>query len=188
MSALSLLVASSSLSSAEVVYFSLGCFWDKEFRLECAGLPSVDRLGTLDTACNTTRSTVSDRVCRPNATVVGYMGGTGDHPSYDSNYTLLNYSETVRLIYDPIELPFRKVMSEYWRLAPDAVDPQTNPAYFLRIFTTTPSQLAIAQASYKEQLVQQNVSVLFVNIQSAEKYQFWKAEEENQQYDFKVIP
>jgi peptide methionine sulfoxide reductase MsrA len=110
----------------EVVYLSLGCFWDKEFRLECANLPSVDPLGTEDKKCNTTHNSVSDRVCTPDETVVGYMGGVGDYPAYNSNYTQLNYSETVRLVYDPAVLPFQKIMDEYWQLAPDAIDPQSS--------------------------------------------------------------
>ena len=51
---------------------------------ECAGLPSVDTLGTEDppSRCNTDEHTVSERTCVPNSTVVGYMGGQGDFPNY----------------------------------------------------------------------------------------------------------
>ena len=48
-------------------------------------------------------------MCAPTATVVGYMGGTGDYPSYDTNYSKLNYTETIRVIYDAEALPFEKV-------------------------------------------------------------------------------
>ena len=96
-------------ASHEVVYVSLGCFWDKLTRLECVGLPSVDALGTEDYACNSTHNSVSDRVCTPKATVVGYMGGVGNYPSYETNYSKLNYTETIRLQYDPTILSFSKV-------------------------------------------------------------------------------
>ena len=39
-----------------------------------AGLKSVDALGSLDGNCDTSNHSVSDRVCKPNATVVGFMG------------------------------------------------------------------------------------------------------------------
>jgi peptide methionine sulfoxide reductase MsrA len=189
-----LLSAASLAKRNEVVYLSLGCFWDKEFRIECAKLPSVDPLGTLDMGCNTTHNSVNDKKCVPGCTVVGYMGGTGDYPSYSTNYTALNYSETVRLVFDPEELAFEKIMDEYWKLAPDAIDPQSSkwkaylisaysddcisdPAYFLRIFTTTDAQLSLAKASMQNQLVLQNTSKLYVQIEAATDYEFWKAEE-----------
>ena len=79
------------------------------YTCECVGLPSVDALGTEDYACNSTHNSVSDRVCTPKATVVGYMGGVGNYPSYETNYSKLNYTETIRLQYDPTILSFSKV-------------------------------------------------------------------------------
>ena len=53
---------------------------------------------------------MSDRVCAPQDTVVGYMGGVGDYPAYQTNYTRLNYSETLRLIYDPRRTNMTRIM------------------------------------------------------------------------------
>ena len=41
-----------------------------------AGLKSVDALGSVDGDCDTSNHSVSDRVCKPNATVVGFMGNS----------------------------------------------------------------------------------------------------------------
>ena len=46
-------------------------------------------------------------------TVVGFMGGHGEYPSYDVNYTQLNYSETLRLEYDPSKLSFDRIMQAF---------------------------------------------------------------------------
>jgi peptide methionine sulfoxide reductase MsrA len=57
---------------------------------------------------------VSDHVCTPNATVVGYMGGTGCCPTY-SNYTSNNnFSETLRLVYDNVQTNFTDLLNAYW--------------------------------------------------------------------------
>ena len=70
-----------------------GRFWTAEQNFECAGIKGL--LNQTDPSpCNTGDSSISDRVCAPQSTVVGYMGGTGEYPNY-GNYTQNNnYSET----------------------------------------------------------------------------------------------
>jgi len=124
-------------------------------------------------------------VCAPTHTVVGYMGGEGDYPNYDANYTQLNYSETLRLIYDPEATNFSRVMDAYWKYAPAPTLPQSDPAYMLRIFTTTPAQAAAVAASKAALEAQANATV-YLAVYDAADYTFWKAEEYHQQYDFKA--
>jgi peptide-methionine (S)-S-oxide reductase len=112
------------------------------------------------------------------------MGGHGDYPTYNDNYTQLGYSETVRLMYDPEKLTFNDVMQAYWQFAPDPTYPESDPAYKNRIFTTTPEQLKIAKESLSNATAAANTTI-YVDIQEASSFEFWKAEESNQQFDFK---
>ena len=130
------------------------------YNFECDDIASVDKLGTEDAAeCNSASNSVSDRVCAPTHTVVGYMGGDGDYPNYDTNYTQLNYSETLRMLYDPAQTNFSRVLDAYWKYAPAPTISQPDPAYMLRIFTTTPAQAAAAAASKAALEKQYNTTV-----------------------------
>jgi peptide methionine sulfoxide reductase MsrA len=115
---------------------------------------------------------------------VGYMGGVGDYPTYNQNYTALNYSETLRLKYDPAQTNFTRIMDAYWKYAPSPSFDQSDPAYMMRIFTTTPEQYATALAS-KAAFAKQMNATLYVSVYNATDYEFWKGEEYNQQFNFK---
>lgn len=134
--------------------------------------------------CNTTNNSVSDRVCQPNATVVGFMGGTGSYPSYEVNYTALNYSETLRLEYDPAKLSYQDILETYWKNAPDPTLQQDDPAYMLRIFVASPQQWQVAEASLQALKKKLNTTI-YANIYNASEYEFWKAAEYHQQYFYK---
>lgn len=112
------------------------------------------------------------------------MGGSGDYPRYDTNYTALNYSETLRLVYDPAKLNYSTIMETYWKFAPDATMPEEDPAYMLRIFVDD-AQRPIAEASLKAQQARLNTTI-YANIYDAKDFVFWKAGEEHQQYDYKA--
>jgi peptide methionine sulfoxide reductase MsrA len=112
------------------------------------------------------------------------MGGVGDYPDYNTNYTQLNYSETVRLVYDPTKLTFDKIMDQYWTFAGDPTFPEDDPAYMLRIFATTPAQWAALAGAKKTKQAELNATV-YLGIYNASDYQFWKARESDQQFDFK---
>jgi len=112
------------------------------------------------------------------------MGGTGDYPSYDTNYTALNYSETLRLVYDDSKLSYADVLDAYWKFAPQPTDPQSDPAYMLRIFVQGPEEEQIAQNSIHKLEARLNMTV-YAEILNASNYQFWKASEEHQQYFYK---
>ena len=151
-------------------------------------MPSVDSLGTNDTQCDgEPNNSVPDSACAPNATVVGFMGGHGAYPSYSSmNYSQLNYSETVRLRYDPAVLSYGRVLDTFFKYAPGLDYPTADPAYRLRLFTTSAAQYATASAALERQRVRMNATRLFVELHNASAFQFWRAAEVQQQMEFKA--
>lgn len=133
------------------------------------------------TACDTSQRTVSDRVCTPNSTVVGYMGGTGKYPTYQNYTTANNFSETVRLVYDEAKLPFDTILDAYWQYAPDPTEPQPDPAYQLRMFYVDEAQRSKMLASIAAKRKSTSGQVL-IDVFAASDYIFWKAEEYHQNY------
>jgi peptide-methionine (S)-S-oxide reductase len=113
------------------------------------------------------------------------MGGYGDYPSYTDNYTLLNYSETLRLEYDPAKLSYSKLLDAYWKYGPDPTFPCSDPPYEMRLFYTSANQQQAIAAAIQQQRTQLNASTLYVRSLNASAYQFWKAREYHQQYDYK---
>lgn len=122
-------------------------------------------------------------------------GGHGEYPSYASNYTALNYSETVRystlyciaprlviltcfgiqlrLEYDETRLSYKQVMDTYWKFAPDPTYPQDDPAYSLRIFVNTAEQREVAEASVHQKQLLLNTTI-YAEILNASDFEFWK--------------
>jgi len=126
---------------------------------------------------------MSDRQCKSSATVVGFMGGYGEYPSYETNYTALNYSETLRLVYDPALVSYSRILQTYWQFAPQPQYPQQDPAYKLRIFVS-PEQRPIAEESLLQEQTRLNATV-YAEILNASDFVFWKAGEYHQQFDYK---
>jgi len=112
------------------------------------------------------------------------MGGSGEFPRYDTNYTQLGYSETVRLEYDPAQLAVGDIMKAYVQYSPDPEMAESDPAYKNRIFTTTKLQKVAAQ-KYLATYAKAQKTKLYVDVQDSSKYTFWKAEEYHQQFNFK---
>eukprot|EP00038_Savillea_parva_P022049 m.36671 g.36671 ORF g.36671 m.36671 type:complete len:129 (-) comp5431_c0_seq1:696-1082(-) len=109
------------------------------------------------------------------------MGGTGDYPNYQ-NYTAgNNYSETLRLEYDPSQTNYTDLLAAYWKFTPDPTMPCDDPAYCLRIFTVTSEQWLEAQASISA-WAKSNGQTPIINVYNASEYTFWKAEEYHQHY------
>eukprot|EP01043_Picozoa_sp_COSAG02_P066896 COSAG02_NODE_10559_length_1914_cov_3.369697_1_plen_104_part_10 len=103
------------------------------------------------------------------------MGGTGMYPNYQ-NYTAgNNYSETLRLVYDPAELTYEEILKTYWQYAPDPTMPEPDPAYQLRIFYVDDEQKAAAEKSIAAQKKATPGSL--IDLFAADDYTFWKAEE-----------
>lgn len=138
-------------------------------------------LKNADTTCPTGDGSISDRTCTPASTVVGYMGGMYPYPTYQNYTDGDNYSETLRIEYDPTVTSYSDLLNAYWQFTPDPTQQCGDPAYCLRIFTVTPEQHKLAVASA---VVQSNKfgAPLFVDIDNASEYTFWKAEEYHQKY------
>lgn len=128
-------------------------------------------------SCPTGASSVSDKVCAPDTTVVGYMGGTGLYPNYQNYTAANNYSETLRLVYDPAKTTYADILKAYWQYAPDPTMPEPDPAYQLRIFYVDAAQKAAAEKSIAAQ-----PAGTLINLYAASDYTFWKAEEYHQHY------
>lgn len=110
------------------------------------------------------------------------MGGTGEFPNY-GNYTQNNnYSETIRLLWDPSETNYSVMLDNYWQFAgPEAGYPSEDPAYQFRIFYRNDEQKRLATAALR-QWTAAAAGQVYVSIYSADDYTFWKAEEQMQKY------
>jgi peptide-methionine (S)-S-oxide reductase len=174
--------ASVSSSAAGLAYLSLGCFWTSEHLFDCDPLLRGLRKAPDPSDCPTDGGSVSDRTCAPTTTVVGYMGGSGSHPTYH-NYTIGDsYSETLRLVYDPVATPFADLLTAFWSFAPDPTRPAPNTAHSLRIFYTTEVQRTEAAASIAAANRSMPGAAEHVELVPASGLQFWKAEEYHQHY------
>jgi peptide-methionine (S)-S-oxide reductase len=129
-------------------------------------------------SCPTGSTSVSDKTCVPDTTVVGYMGGTGLYPNYQNYTSNNNYSETLRLVYDPAKTTYADLLKTYWEFAPDPTMPEPDPAYQLRIFYVDDAQKAAAEASIAAQKKAAPGSL--IDLYAAADYEFWKAEEYHQ--------
>lgn len=138
-----------------------------------------------DHACNTTRGqvpwTVWDGKCAPTSTVVGYMGGTGMYPNYENYTTANNYSETVRLEFDPTAVSMDALLAFYWKSVPDPTVKSPDPAYQNRMFYVDDAQRVAMQASLAAQQKKLGATIP-LEIVPAASYHFWKAEEYHQNY------
>ena len=146
----------------EEVFFGMGCFWGVE-RL------FLEQQGVWVTA-------------------VGYQAGMTPNPTYNEVCTgLTGHNETVRVVYDPAEISFDKLLKLFW----EAHDPtqgmrqgnDTGTQYRSGIYFTSEAQKAQAQASrdaYAKALGQNGKGTITTEILEAPG--FYYAEEYHQQY------
>ena len=115
------------------------------------------------------------------------MGGRGNYPSYASNYTALNYSETVRVRYDAQQLSYADLLTGvFFKYAPGLDYPQEDVAYRLRLFATSSQQHQVATTLLEQQRRALNATRLYVELYNASDWEFWKASEEHQNFEFKA--
>ena len=126
------------------------------------------------------------------ATAVGYSGGFTPNPTYDEVCSgRTGHAETVLVVYDPAQISFEELLRVFW----ESHDPtqgmrQGNDAgtqYRSAIFTTTPEQRAIAEASrdaYQERLTASGYGPITTEIADAPP--FYYAEPYHQAYLHKV--
>ncbi len=146
----------------EEVYLGMGCFWGVE-RL------FWEKQGVWVTA-------------------VGYQAGLTPNPTYNEVCTgLTGHNEVVRVVYDPDEISFQDVLKTFW----ENHDPtqgmrqgnDKGTQYRSAIYTTTPEQKAVAEASrkaYAAALKEKGFGDITTEILDAPEFYF--AEEYHQQY------
>lgn len=144
------------------VYFGMGCFWGVE-RL------FWEQQGIWVTA-------------------VGYQGGMTPNPTYNEVCSgLTGHNETVRVVFDPAEISFDKLLKLFW----ETHDPtqgmrqgnDTGTQYRSGIYTTSAGQKSAAEAScaaYAKALGHGGKGAITTEILEAPK--FYYAEEYHQQY------
>lgn len=145
---------------AETATFGAGCFWGVEqaFRQ----IPGV-----------------KDAVC-------GYMGGHTDHPTYGQVCRKeTGHAEVVQLEFDPETVSYSRLLDAFWEMHdPTTLNrqgPDIGDQYRSVIFTHSPQQQEIAEASKAEQDASGRFrDPIVTEITPAPA--FWRAEEYHQQY------
>lgn len=146
----------------QVAVFGMGCFWGAE-RLFWR-LPGVY------------------------STAAGYAGGITPNPTYDEVCTgLTGHAEVVQVVYDPAAVSYEQLLKVFW----ENHDPTQGPRqgndigtqYRSAIYTTTPEQAEIAQASaqaFQPAVTDANWGEITTEI--APLNTFYYAEDYHQQY------
>ena len=144
----------------ETASFGAGCFWGVEAAFRA--VPGV-------------REAVS-----------GYQGGTLKNPSYEDVCTgRTNHAEVVQVTYDPAKVAFRDLLDVFWAkhdpTTPNRQGPDVGTQYRSVIFTTTPEQHQLAEAS-KAQAQAQAAFQRPIVTQVLPAPEFYPAEEYHQRY------
>lgn len=121
-------------------------------------------------------------------TAVGYQAGTTRNPTYNEVCTgLTGHNETVRVVYDPAEISFEKILMLFW----ESHDPtqgmrqgnDTGTQYRSGLYTTSASQkksAELSRAAYGAELAKAGRPAITTEIMDAPV--FYYAEEYHQQY------
>ncbi len=154
------------VQGAQTAYFAMGCFWGAERIFWQAP-------GVLSTA-------------------VGYQGGHTPNPTYEETCSgRTGHTEMVQVVYDPAGTTYDALLKLFW----ENHDPtqgmrqgnDVGTQYRSALYTTTPEQLAAAQASreaYGEALAKAGRGAISTEILPAGP--FYYAEAYHQQYLQKV--
>jgi peptide-methionine (S)-S-oxide reductase len=150
----------------EQAVFGLGCFWGAERAFW--QLPGVY------------------------TTAVGYAGGHTPNPTYEEVCSgLTGHAEVVLVVYDPAKITYAELLKTFW----ESHDPtqgmrqgnDVGTQYRSAIYTTTPDQAAVAEASrtaYQARLHDAKHPDITTEITPATPFYF--AEDYHQQYLHKV--
>ena len=119
-------------------------------------------------------------------TAVGFAGGTTKNPSYkDVCYNETGHAEVVRVLFDPAEVPYEKLLDVFWMshnpTTPNRQGPDIGSQYRSMIFFHTPEQKVIAEKS-KASLEKSGKYERPVVTAIQPAAEFYKAEEYHQQY------
>ena len=147
----------------EIAYFGMGCFWGAERLFWQIGRGIV-------------------------TTAVGYQGGETPNPTYEETCTgMTGHAEVVMVAFDPAVVSYATLLKTFW----ENHDPtqgmrqgnDVGTTYRSTIYTTTPAQLAEAEASakaYGKALAAAGRSPVTTEIRAAPTFFF--AEGYHQQY------
>jgi peptide-methionine (S)-S-oxide reductase len=147
----------------ETVYFGMGCFWGAE-RL----FWKMDGVYV---------------------TAVGYAGGLTPNPTYQETTTgLTGHAEMVLVVFDPAKVSLQALFKTFW----EEHDPtqgmrqgnDIGTTYRSAIYTTSPEQLAAAEASRDayQAALRESGSGALITTEIREVPEFYYAEEYHQQY------
>jgi peptide methionine sulfoxide reductase msrA/msrB len=119
-------------------------------------------------------------------TMVGYMGGTMKHPTYEDVCTdQTGHAETVLVEYDPAKVTYAQLLDFFWShhdpTTPNRQGPDVGTQYRSVIFYYTPEQKAAAAASIARLTASHRFSDPIVT-QVVPATDFWKAEDYHQHY------
>lgn len=142
----------------ETATFAAGCFWGVEsnFR-KVPGVVDVE---------------------------AGYTGGDWKSPTYEEVCSgRTGHAEAVKITFDPAKVSYDQLLDTFWEIHnPTTLNrqgPDTGTQYRSAIFTHTPEQMDVAQASKEK--AQGHFSEPIVT-QIEEAGPFWRAEEYHQRY------
>lgn len=144
--------------ATETATFGAGCFWGVEWVFR--QVP-----GVLDVTC-------------------GYQGGTVDHPTYEQVCSkTTRHAEVVRIAFDPARVGYDQLLEVFWAMHdPTQVDrqgPDVGDQYRSVIFTHSPEQRAVAEAS-RDRARANFDRPIATSIEPAPT--FWPAEDYHQRY------
>lgn len=149
----------------ETADFGLGCFWgaERKFWQLPAGV---------------------------HTTLVGYQGGSTEHPTYEEVCSgLTGHTEVVRVVFDPSVLSYEALLRTFWESHnPTQGFRQGNDVgtqYRSAIYTHSPAQAATAEASrasYQKVLTEAGHPEITTEIAPADALPFYPAEAYHQQY------
>jgi peptide-methionine (S)-S-oxide reductase len=147
----------------ETAIFGMGCFWGAERKFWQLGEDIY-------------------------VTAVGYAGGTTPNPTYEEVCSgMTGHTEVVLVVYDPGKIAYDRLLATFW----EDHDPtqgmrqgnDVGTQYRSAIYTTTPAQLAAAEASkaaYGKALGARGFGAITTEIREAPPFYF--AEAYHQQY------
>ena len=142
----------------EKASFGAGCFWGVEAAFRA--VPGVT------------------------AAVSGYQGGHLKNPSYEDVCTgRTNHAEVVEVTYDPAKVSYQDLLDVFWAnhnpTTPNQQGPDHGTQYRSVIFTYTPEQAKLAEASKAEQAPNFRRPIVTQIVPAPE---FYPAEEYHQRY------
>ena len=142
----------------ETISFGAGCFWGVEAAFRA--VPGVKEA------------------------ISGYQGGNLKNPSYEDVCTgRTHHAEVVQVTYDPARVAFQDLLDVFWAkhdpTTPNRQGPDVGTQYRSMIFTSTPEQQKLAEASKAEAQASFKRPIVTQILPAPE---FYPAEEYHQRY------